>query len=118
MTPRVKHRQKERGGIETRSDEDTLLLLLRSKEQENHTYPQKLQLYVKSDFSGRVFEATEDCPSLLAHFHWREVHSCRVFYEHANFKGRQYLLGKGEYRKSEDWGAVCPTVQSFRRLTE
>ncbi|KAK5847563.1 hypothetical protein PBY51_016682 [Eleginops maclovinus] len=63
--------------------------------------PQKIQLYVKADFAGRVFEALEDCPSVLTDFHWREVHSCRVlggwwvFYEHANYKGRQYLLGKG-----------------------
>uniref|UniRef100_A0A8C9YV73 Crystallin gamma S n=1 Tax=Sander lucioperca TaxID=283035 RepID=A0A8C9YV73_SANLU len=86
--------------------------------------PYKIQLYVKGDFAGRMFEATEDCPSVLENFHWREVHSCRVlggwwvFYEHPNFKGRQYVLEKGEYRKPVDWGAVCPTVQSFRRLTE
>lgn len=86
--------------------------------------PHKIQLYVKGDFSGQVFEATEDCPSVLEKFHWREVHSCRVlggwwvFYEHPNYKGRQYLLEKGEYRKPVEWGAVCPTVQSFRRLTE
>lgn len=86
--------------------------------------PYKIQLYVKGDFAGRVFEATEDCPSVLENFHWREIHSCRVlggwwvFYEHPHYKGRQYLLEKGEYRKPVDWGAVCPTVQSFRKLTE
>lgn len=86
--------------------------------------PYKIQLYGKGDFAGQVFEATEDCSSVLEKFHWREIHSCRVlggwwvFYEHPNYKGRQYLLEKGEYRKSVDWGAVCPTVQSFRRLSE
>ncbi|XP_071391490.1 gamma-crystallin S-like [Centroberyx affinis] len=86
--------------------------------------PCKIQLYGKGDFAGQVFEAIEDCPSVLEKFHWREVHSCKVlggwwvFYEHPNYKGRQYLLEKGEYRKPVDWGAVCPTVQSFRRLTE
>ncbi|KAI5621442.1 crystallin, gamma S2 [Silurus asotus] len=41
-----------------------------------------------------------------------------IFYEHPNYRGRQYFLEKGDYRKPVDWGAVCPTVQSFRRLTE
>lgn len=84
----------------------------------------KIHLYVQRDFSGQMFEATEDCHSVLETFRWREIHSCRVlggwwvFYEHPNFKGRQCLLEKGAYRKPVDWGTVCPSVQSFRRLTE
>lgn len=84
----------------------------------------KMQLYEKADFGGQAFEATEDCPSLLEKFRWREVNSCKVFdgwwvfYEHPNYRGRQYFLEKGEYRKPGDWGAVSPTVQSFRRFTE
>lgn len=84
----------------------------------------KMQLYEKADFGGQVFEATEDCPSLLEKFRWKEVNSCKVFdgwwvfYEHPNYRGRQYFLEKGEYRKPGDWGAVSPTVQSFRRFTE
>ncbi|XP_047432066.1 gamma-crystallin S-like isoform X2 [Mugil cephalus] len=90
----------------------------------SHFERYKIQLYGKGDFSGQVFESTEDCPSVLEKCHWREVHSCRVlggcwiFYEHPNYRGRQYVLEKGEYRRPVDWGAVCPTVQSFRRLTE
>lgn len=86
--------------------------------------PYKIQLYDKRDFSGQVIEATDDCTSVLDKFHWREVHSSRVlggwwvFYEHPNYKGRQYLLEKGDYRKPTDWGAVCPAVQSFRKVTE
>uniref|UniRef100_A0A3B4V0Y8 Crystallin, gamma S1 n=1 Tax=Seriola dumerili TaxID=41447 RepID=A0A3B4V0Y8_SERDU len=84
----------------------------------------KMQLYEKADFGGQAFEATEDCPSLLEKFRWREVNSCKVFdgwwvfYEHPNYRGRQYFLEKGEYRKPGDWGAINPTVQSFRRFTE
>ncbi|KAG7331568.1 hypothetical protein KOW79_005537 [Hemibagrus wyckioides] len=84
----------------------------------------KVQLFDKADFAGQSFEATEDCPSILEHYHLREVHSCKVlngywvFYEHSNYRGRQYVLEKGEYRKPVDWGAVCPTVQSLCRLTE
>ncbi|XP_051979555.1 gamma-crystallin S isoform X2 [Xyrauchen texanus] len=84
----------------------------------------KIQLYDKGDFAGQVYETTEDCPSLMDRFRTREVHSCKVldgiwiFYEHPNYRGRQYLLEKGDYRKPVDWGAVCPTVQSFKRLME
>ncbi len=84
----------------------------------------KIQLYDKGDFAGQVYETTEDCPSVVERFRTREVHSCKVldgiwiFYEHPNYRGRQYLLEKGEYRKPVDWGSVCPTVQSFKRLTE
>lgn len=84
----------------------------------------KMQLYEKADFGGQAFEATEDCPSLLEKFRFREFNSCKVFdgwwvfYEHPNYRGRQYFLEKGEYRKPGDWGAVGPAVQSFRRFTE
>ncbi|KAG7467549.1 hypothetical protein MATL_G00154930 [Megalops atlanticus] len=84
----------------------------------------KIQLFDKSEFGGQVFEATEDCPSVLERFRAREIHSIKVLegvwilYEQTNYRGRQYVVEKGEYRKPVDWGAVCPTVQSFRRLTE
>lgn len=83
-----------------------------------------MQLYEKTDFGGQVVKVTEDCPSLMEKFRWREVNSLKVFegwwvfYEHPNYRGRQYVLEKGEYRKPGDWGAVCATVQSFRRFTE
>ncbi|KAM9342335.1 TBCC domain-containing protein 1 [Pholidichthys leucotaenia] len=84
----------------------------------------KMQLYEKADFGGQAFETTEDCPSLLEKFRWREVNSCKVydgwwvFFEHPNYRGRQYFLEKGDYRKPGDWGAVNPMVQSFKRFTE
>ncbi|XP_060945024.1 crystallin, gamma S2 [Limanda limanda] len=84
----------------------------------------KMQLYERADFLGQALEATEDCPSLLEKFRWREVNSCKVFdgcwvfYEHPNYRGRQYFLEKGEYLKPGDWGASSPTVMSFRRFTE
>ncbi|XP_048883530.1 crystallin, gamma S2 [Brienomyrus brachyistius] len=84
----------------------------------------RIQLYDKADFAGQVFECMEDCPSLQERFRIRELHSCKVlegvwvFYEHPNYRGRQFLLEEGEYRKPVDWGAACPTVQSFRRLKE
>uniref|UniRef100_A0A672TFL7 Beta-crystallin S-like n=1 Tax=Sinocyclocheilus grahami TaxID=75366 RepID=A0A672TFL7_SINGR len=84
----------------------------------------KVQLYDKPDFTGQAIESIEDCPSVLERFRLREIHSCKVldgywiFYEHPNYRGHQYFLEKGNYRKPLEWGAVCPTVQSFRRFTE
>ncbi|XP_065412291.1 TBCC domain-containing protein 1 isoform X4 [Chrysemys picta bellii] len=84
----------------------------------------RIQIFEKGDFGGQMYESTEDCPSVMDEFHIREIHACKVlegawvFYEHPNFRGRQYLLEKGEYRKPVDWGAVSPTVQSFRCIVE
>ncbi|XP_044287116.1 gamma-crystallin S [Varanus komodoensis] len=84
----------------------------------------QIQLFEKGDFSGQMNEFTEDCPSLMEQFHFREIHSCKVmdgawvFYEHPNFRGRQYLLERGEYSKPMEWGAASPVVQSFRRIME
>uniref|UniRef100_A0A8D1VVC5 Gamma-crystallin S n=1 Tax=Sus scrofa TaxID=9823 RepID=A0A8D1VVC5_PIG len=84
----------------------------------------KIQIFEKGDFTGQMYETTEDCPSIMEQFHMREVHSCKVlegawiFYELPNYRGRQYLLDKKEYRKPIDWGAASPAIQSFRRIVE
>ncbi|XP_037694749.1 gamma-crystallin S isoform X1 [Choloepus didactylus] len=84
----------------------------------------KIQIFEKGDFNGQMYETTEDCPSIMEQFHLREIHSCKVldgvwiFYELPNYRGRQYLLDKKEYRKPIDWSAASPAVQSFRRVVE
>uniref|UniRef100_A0A670JDS3 Crystallin gamma S n=1 Tax=Podarcis muralis TaxID=64176 RepID=A0A670JDS3_PODMU len=84
----------------------------------------QIQLFEKGDFSGQMHESTEDCPSVMDQFHLREIHSCKVldgawvFYEHPNFRGRQYLLERGEYSKPVEWGSASPVVQSFRRIAD
>ncbi|XP_008489247.1 gamma-crystallin S [Calypte anna] len=83
-----------------------------------------IQVFEKGDFGGKMFEATEDCPSVMEEWHMREVHACRVlegvwvFYEHPNYRGRQYLLPQGEYHKPVAWGAASPAVQSFRSISQ
>ncbi|KAM6443612.1 gamma-crystallin S, partial [Liasis olivaceus] len=84
----------------------------------------QIQLFEKGDFSGQMHESTEDCPSVMEKFHLPEIHSCKVldgawvFYEHANFHGKQYFLERGEYSKPMEWGAATPLVQSFRHIGE
>uniref|UniRef100_A0A8D0HUH3 Crystallin gamma S n=1 Tax=Sphenodon punctatus TaxID=8508 RepID=A0A8D0HUH3_SPHPU len=84
----------------------------------------QIQLFEKGDFGGQMYESKEDCPSVMEKFHVREIHSCKVlegvwvFYEHPNFRGRQYVLEKREYSKPVEWGAVSPVIQSFRCIAE
>ncbi|KAL2076912.1 hypothetical protein ACEWY4_027486 [Coilia grayii] len=84
----------------------------------------KLRLFERPDLSGQMVEYAEDCPSVSEAFGLREVFSCVVthgawvFYELPNYRGRQYFLERGEYRKFSDWGAPTPVVGSLRRITE
>ncbi|XP_062384252.1 gamma-crystallin M2-like [Sardina pilchardus] len=84
----------------------------------------KLRLYERPDFGGQMMEYSDDCPSVQEALKFREVFSCMVthgawcFYEHPNYRGRQYFLERGEYRKYSDWGAQSPDVGSFRRITD
>ncbi|KAM3862269.1 gamma-crystallin M2-like [Diretmus argenteus] len=81
----------------------------------------KVRVYERPDFSGQMLESSEDVPN-LSERRFREVHSAHVqegvwvFYEHPNYRGRQYLLERGEYRRFTEWGAMHPNVGSFRRV--
>ncbi|XP_005994341.1 gamma-crystallin M2-like [Latimeria chalumnae] len=84
----------------------------------------RIRIYEREGFGGNMMEFMEDCPSVYDRFRNRDVHSCHVmegywmFYELPNFQGRQYFLKPGEYRRYSDWGAMNPSVGSFRRITE
>ncbi|XP_040295732.1 gamma-crystallin 1-like [Bufo bufo] len=84
----------------------------------------KLRVYEKEDFKGQMMEFTEDCPQVYEKFRYHDIHSCNVleghwiFYDEPNYKGRQYYLKPGEYRRCSDWGAVNSRVGSFRRATD
>uniref|UniRef100_A0A8C5WKQ4 Beta/gamma crystallin 'Greek key' domain-containing protein n=1 Tax=Leptobrachium leishanense TaxID=445787 RepID=A0A8C5WKQ4_9ANUR len=76
----------------------------------------------KDDFQGHTMDFTEDCPNVYERFHYNDIHSCHVhdgywmFYEEPNYRGRQYYLRPGEYRRYSDWGASSPRIGSFKRL--
>lgn len=81
-----------------------------------------MMLYERPEFGGRVMELMEDVPSLYEHFHSTDVHSCNVigghwiFYEHPHYRGRQYLMGPGQYRRFNEWGSLSPRVGSIRHI--
>ncbi|KAL7825985.1 hypothetical protein SRHO_G00337230 [Serrasalmus rhombeus] len=83
-----------------------------------------IRVYERPDYVGQMMEFSDDSPSLFDRFRFREIHSCKVldgawvFFEQANYRGRQYLLERGEYRRFSEWGAMHPTVGSLRRVQE
>ncbi|KAK3543768.1 hypothetical protein QTP70_027185 [Hemibagrus guttatus] len=82
----------------------------------------RIRIYERSEFGGQMMEFTEDCPSVYDHFHYNDIHSSNVLegywlvYEHPNYRGRQYLLRPGEYRRYNDWGAINPRIGSIKRI--
>ncbi|XP_075037472.1 gamma-crystallin-3-like [Mixophyes fleayi] len=87
-----------------------------------HRGPFIIKLYEKEDFKGQMMEFTEDCQCVYEKFRYHDIHSCNVldghwmFYEESNYKGRQYYLKPGEYRRYTNWGANSSRVGSFRRV--
>ncbi|XP_059821938.1 gamma-crystallin S-1-like [Hypanus sabinus] len=82
----------------------------------------RMRIYERPDFGGQMMEFMDDCPSLYDRFCYRDIHSCQVmdgywiYYEHPNYRGRQYFLRPGEYRRYSDWGGYNSTVGSFRNI--
>ncbi|KAM4626493.1 uncharacterized protein O3C94_019555 [Discoglossus pictus] len=82
----------------------------------------RLRIYEREDFKGQMMEFTEDCPHVHERFRYNDIHSCNVldgywmFYEEPNYRGRQYYLRPGEYRRYTDWGAMSSRIGSFRRV--
>ncbi|NXL01127.1 CRGB protein, partial [Mesembrinibis cayennensis] len=76
--------------------------------------------YCLNDLGGRMLEFMDNCPSLQDDFHYRDIQSYNVlegswvFYEQPYFRGQQYLLRPGEYRRFTDWGAMTTKVGSFQ----
>lgn len=86
--------------------------------------PYCIRIYERPNFQGQMMEFSEDCESTQDHFRSRDIYSCNVLdgywtlHEHPNYRGRQYFLRPGEYRKFGDWGAACAATGSFRRITD
>ncbi|XP_036814970.1 gamma-crystallin M2-like [Oncorhynchus mykiss] len=84
----------------------------------------RMRIYEKADFSGHMMEFMDDCPCVSDRFHHRHIYSCNImngfwiFYEYPNYRGRQYFLRTGEYRRYREWCATCAIVGSFRRVTD
>ncbi|KTF81500.1 hypothetical protein cypCar_00020324, partial [Cyprinus carpio] len=69
-------------------------------------------VYERPNYTGNRYLLTRgEYPEYLG---WMGLNDCLGSCKLIHF----YFLEKGNYRKPVEWGAVCPTVQSFRRFTE
>jgi len=84
----------------------------------------KIKIFQRSDFQGQNMELMEDCPDLHERFQTSNISSLDVMegnwmlHEHPHYRGRQYFLRPGEYRRYSDWGSYNPTFGSLRRFTD
>ncbi|XP_072115856.1 gamma-crystallin S-1-like [Mobula birostris] len=84
----------------------------------------RMRIYERPDFGGQMMEFMDDCSSVYDRFRYRDIHSCQVmdgywiFYEHPNYRGRQYFLRPGGYRRYSDWGGCNSMIGSFRRMRD
>ncbi|KAG9463786.1 hypothetical protein GDO78_021070 [Eleutherodactylus coqui] len=71
-----------------------------------------------------MMEFTKDLPHVFEKFRHHDIHSSDVlkghwlFFEEPNYRGRQYYLRPGEYRRYSDWGGANSRVGSFKRVTD
>lgn len=82
----------------------------------------RMKIWEKPNFEGESVQLSDNMPTFHERWQSRDVQSCKVFegawifYEHPNYRGRQYLLEKGEYRRYSEWGGRQPNVGSVRRV--
>lgn len=81
-----------------------------------------MRIYNRPEMYGHMMEFPDDCPNVYDRFGNHGIYSCNImegywiFYEHPNYRGRQYFLRPGEYRACGDWGCMNPMIGSFRRM--
>ncbi|XP_053739860.1 gamma-crystallin N-A-like [Synchiropus splendidus] len=84
----------------------------------------RLELFEEDNFSGQSVELHEDCPFLQAKGLTKScVKSLKVFgdgawvlYEEPNYRGRMYIVERGNYTTPMEWQAENPNIQSVRRV--
>ncbi|XP_062302507.1 gamma-crystallin M2-like [Osmerus eperlanus] len=89
-----------------------------------HRGSYRMRMYDRSDMAGQMMELNDDCPNVMDRFQMSDCQSCSVMdghwlmYEQPNYRGRQYYLRPGEYRRYNDWGGMSPRIGSIRRLMD
>ncbi|RVE62125.1 hypothetical protein OJAV_G00177590 [Oryzias javanicus] len=89
-----------------------------------HGQHYRLELYEGDRFSGPCVELSDDCPFLQARGLTKTcINSLRVYgdgawvlYEEPNYRGRMYVVERGDFGSPADWQAENPNIQSVRRV--
>ncbi|KTF93074.1 hypothetical protein cypCar_00040548, partial [Cyprinus carpio] len=84
----------------------------------------RMQLFEGVNYTGQCMDLCDDCPFLQSRgFNTSCVNSVRVFgdgawvmYEEPNFRGRMYIVERGNYCSHNEWQAQNPNIQSIRRI--
>ncbi|XP_061917442.1 gamma-crystallin B-like [Entelurus aequoreus] len=82
----------------------------------------RIRVFERPDFGGQTLECTQDVSQLSDLWLQGAVHSAQVqdgawvLYELPDYRGHQYLLERGQYRRHTEWAAPDPTVGSLRRV--
>ncbi|XP_048471780.1 gamma-crystallin N [Rhincodon typus] len=84
----------------------------------------RIELFENCDFNGQCMEFCEDCPFLQGRG-WSKtcVNSIRVYgdgawvlYDEPNYRGRMYIVERGNYHSHTEWQAQNGNIQSLRRV--
>ncbi|OCT73848.1 hypothetical protein XELAEV_18032812mg [Xenopus laevis] len=84
----------------------------------------RLELFEGCNFTGQCMEFHEDCPYLQGRG-WNKncVNACKVYgdgawmlYEEPNYRGRMYIVERGDYRSFNEWQSQNANIQSVRRV--
>ncbi|KAK2856937.1 hypothetical protein Q5P01_005672 [Channa striata] len=84
----------------------------------------RIRIFERPDFSGQMIEVSEDLPNLLDRWRNRDIHSAHVhdgvwvFYEHPNYRGRQYLLEKANGRAARSPVRIQPPTLFIEKNLE
>ncbi|KAK0155139.1 Gamma-crystallin N-A [Merluccius polli] len=84
----------------------------------------RVELFEEANFAGQFVELCEDCPFLQGRGLVKNcVNSIKaygdgawVLYEEPNYRGRMYVVERGDYCTHMEWQAQNPNIKSIRRV--
>ncbi|XP_057190675.1 gamma-crystallin N-A [Triplophysa rosa] len=89
-----------------------------------HGQHYRMELFESQNFTGQCVELCEDCPFLQSTgFSKNSLNAIKVYgdgawvmYEEPNYRGRMYIVERGNYGSFMDWQAENPNIQSICRV--